>query len=104
MSESIIPTIEGILKNYVERQHVMRYVFASRYIKGKVVVDVACGTGYGSYYLAKQGAKYVVAIDLDEHALSLARKYYSIQNLVYVSSDARRLPLRDNSVDIFYII
>ncbi len=101
MSESIMPTIEGILKNYIERQHIMRYVFCSRYIKDKIVVDVACGVGYGSHYLARCDAKYIIAIDLDGYVLSLARKYYNTQNLVYVSGDARHLPLRDNSVDIF---
>ena len=96
MSESIMPTIEGILKNYIERQHIMRYVFCSGYIKDKIVVDVACGVGYGSHYLARHNAKYVIAIDLDGYVLSLARKYYNSQNLVYASGDARRLPLRDN--------
>lgn len=101
MSESIIPTIRGILGDYVIRQHIMRYVFASKYIRGKIVADVACGTGYGSHYLAVQGARYVIAVDLDIYTLITAKGYYSAFNLDYVCGDARSLPLRNGSIDVF---
>ncbi len=101
MFEGIIPTIKNILKNYVVRQHIMRYVFASNYVKDKVIVDVACGTGYGSHYLALQGARYTIAIDLDIRALLIANKYYSTSNLDYVCGDAKYLPLRSDSIEVF---
>jgi len=37
-----------------------RYAFAARYVKSKVVLDIACGTAYGARYLLKKGAKQVV--------------------------------------------
>ncbi len=31
------------------QEHINRYSFASKFIKNKIVLDVASGTGYGSY-------------------------------------------------------
>jgi len=52
------------------KEHIARYVFASRFCKGMRVLDVACGTGYGSYFLLFQGAKEVVGG-------SQLKKYYT---------------------------
>ena len=34
-----------------------RYAFAAEFTEGKVVLDVACGSGYGSAYLCDKGAR-----------------------------------------------
>ncbi len=41
----------GEYNDHVEREHVARYKFASRYCEAKSVADMACGTGYGSQLL-----------------------------------------------------
>lgn len=41
------------------QEHINRYVFASNFVMNKIVLDVACGTGYGSNCLLKS-AKMVV--------------------------------------------
>ena len=33
-------------------QHIARYLFAKKFVEGKLVLDVACGTGYGTAFLA----------------------------------------------------
>ena len=38
------------------QEHINRYAFASHFVKDKIVLDIACGTGYGSSYLNKKGA------------------------------------------------
>jgi len=47
----------------VEREHVARYKWATRYCQGKVVADIACGTGYGTAILRAAGATRVDGYD-----------------------------------------
>lgn len=52
--ERLVPETET--RAHVIREHVARYDFAARYVKGKNVLDVACGSGYGAAMLKKAGA------------------------------------------------
>jgi SAM-dependent methyltransferase len=78
-------------------EHVYRYAFASQFVKGKRVLDIACGEGYGAAALKKAGAAHVIGVDISESACSHARNKYGL--------DARRgtaeqIPLPDKSVDL----
>ena len=42
---------------WLEYQHEERYAFAAMHVKGKNVLDAACGTGYGARILARAGAR-----------------------------------------------
>ncbi|WP_153075920.1 methyltransferase domain-containing protein [Paraburkholderia bonniea] len=71
------PTFAG--KMYQE--HLARYVFASQWTGGKSVLDVGCGVGYGSHWLAEAGAKQVVAFDLSAEAIAQAKTVYAHPNV-----------------------
>lgn len=43
--------------------HILRYMFISPWVKGKSVLDAACGSGFGSVLLARNGAAQVTGID-----------------------------------------
>ena len=45
--------------------------------KEKTVLDVGCGMGRNPYWIAKEGAKRVVAIDFDDESLDAARRNLS---------------------------
>lgn len=77
----------------------MRYVFASNYVKGRVL-DVACGSGYGSNYLARKEVKKVFGVDLDGTPLKIARKFYSLPNLELIQASVLELPFPDNFFDV----
>ena len=79
--------------NYVVQEHIMRYIFASKLSKGSVL-DVACGTGYGSAYLSEKGC-FVVGVDISKKALSIAKKHY--YRAEFVLADASILPFRENA-------
>lgn len=57
-----------------EHDHIKRYEFASQYVKDKTILDIACGAGGGSYYLAEKGkAKRIVSCDIDPDAVRYAK-------------------------------
>ncbi|MCU9612797.1 class I SAM-dependent methyltransferase [Caldibacillus lycopersici] len=59
-------------------EHIARYQFAIHYLNGRVL-DMACGSGYGSNIMAKAAKnliKEIVAIDLNEEAIQYAKGAY----------------------------
>ena len=62
--------------------HLARYDLAKPLCQGKVVLDIACGTGYGTSILA-QVAQTIDGVDIDKDAVELAKKTYIKPNLTY---------------------
>ena len=76
-----------------------RLDFAAEFVKDKVVLDVACGTGYGSRFLFDRGAKVVVGGDVSIEELEAARRFYNKQGVEFLAIDAMKLPFADNSFE-----
>ncbi|NLG07087.1 class I SAM-dependent methyltransferase [Candidatus Peribacteria bacterium] len=55
--------------------HIARYTFACKYAKGKHVLDIACGTGYGTDMLRKSGAA-VLGVDISQDTIKKAKQKY----------------------------
>lgn len=79
-------------------EHLHRYNAVSALVKDKVILDAACGTGYGSHLLSKY-AKKVTGIDLSEDAIEYAKERYSNPNLEYKNMSITDIELPDNSLD-----
>jgi 2-polyprenyl-3-methyl-5-hydroxy-6-metoxy-1,4-benzoquinol methylase len=47
----------GDFDDHVEREHLARYHFVKPFCAGKVVADIACGSGYGSEILREVAAR-----------------------------------------------
>jgi SAM-dependent methyltransferase len=74
-------------------EHRGRYRFAARYVRaGDLILDVACGVGFGLRMLECAGAQ-VIGIDYDAAALC------SIGAPRLACADAGRLPMKSASVD-----
>jgi 2-polyprenyl-3-methyl-5-hydroxy-6-metoxy-1,4-benzoquinol methylase len=73
-----------------EAEHVARYKWASRWVRDRLVVDVACGTGYGASILRAGGARRVLSLDVSRDALRFGLSRYG---LLAACSDAYQLPL-----------
>lgn len=94
--ERIIPkeTEPGIVA-----MHLKRYDFAYPYCEGKRVLDVACGVGYGSHYLAKT-AREVAGAEIDPESVAYAKGHYAAPNIKFFEMDATRLQFEDNAFDV----
>lgn len=71
-------TLDGI-----RADHVARYDWACEFIDRSVVLDAACGTGYGSAILADAGALHVTAMDRSGEALESGWKHWNRRRLVW---------------------
>lgn len=67
-------------------RHFARYLFAAPHATGKQVLDIACGGGYGSAYLASS-ARHVWGMELDDETLAQARRAFSASNLSFRRHD-----------------
>lgn len=65
----------GTRLEHIARDHVKRYEFASKHVKGRIL-DAACGVGYGSKMLYALGND-VVGIDIDPEVTDFAHKYWT---------------------------
>jgi ubiquinone/menaquinone biosynthesis C-methylase UbiE len=79
--------------------HFGRYRAGMSLLKDKVVLDIACGSGYGTHLMATV-AKKVYGVDVDAGTIAYAAEHYGGKNIVYRQGDGIAIPLEDNSVDV----
>jgi GT2 family glycosyltransferase/glycosyltransferase involved in cell wall biosynthesis/SAM-dependent methyltransferase len=94
--ERLTSSVSG---SQVEVEHLHRYLIALEYCRGKDVLDIASGEGYGAKLLS-QVARTVVGVELAEHAVVHATKSYADDHLRFLVGDARAIPLADHSIDV----
>lgn len=70
--------------------HLAKYDFARSNSAAGRCLDVGCGVGYGSAYLAAFGHQ-VSAVDVNEHAVRLGASRYSSDGVTFGVMDASRL-------------
>jgi len=81
-------------------EHWHRYAFALPLVRGKRVLDAACGEGYGSNLLAGTAAT-VIGVDVSADAVAHARTCYAgRENVQFQCADAAALEFPDHSFDV----
>ncbi len=83
----------------IEIEHVHRYFLARHFCRGKDVLDVASGEGYGAALLS-QVARSVIGVDVADDAVEHAARNYPRDNLGFRKGSGTELPLDDASVDV----
>lgn len=102
--EVLEPLLEGRIVENVSslklyQEHISRYIFASKFAKDKIVLDIGSATGAGSNYLAKE-AKSVVGLEIHKLTINYAKNRYTKENLRFICADATHLPFHDNCFDV----
>ena len=92
--ERYLPWMEEVEIHY---EHLHRYRFAREFVKGKRVLDLACGEGYGSFMLAED-AREVVGIDLDEATINHASSRYLKENLKFIKGSITDVPIHGEKI------
>ncbi len=80
-------------------RHFCAYKFAKDYVIGRSVLDIGCGEGYGSAFLA-DSAKKTLGLDYNSAVIDYARNKYSKENLEFTCLDAGNLDLLGRKFDI----
>jgi O-antigen biosynthesis protein len=93
--ERVNPDFEDA--NFINHRKV--YLFIAQLVTGKVVLDVGCGTGYGTAILA-DSAKHVTGIDYSPAAIRFAKERYS--RLDFRVMNAQQLLFPDASFDFVF--
>jgi SAM-dependent methyltransferase len=95
--ERFLPWLEHPTIAY---EHLHRYAYASGFVRGKRVLDMASGEGYGSKMLSET-ASLVVGIDIDDNAVRHARGRYTSSNLQFLTGSITAAPIEnDHSFDV----
>jgi SAM-dependent methyltransferase len=76
--------------------HRGRYHFGAGFVRGRYVLDIACGSGLGADILLDTGAKGVVGVDTAPEALARTRERRP-RGASLCRADGARLPFRDGS-------
>lgn len=64
-----------------------RYRFVSeKGISNKKILELGCGLGYGAFYLARGGAKRIIAIDSNKSAIAYANSNYKNKKIQFMQS------------------
>lgn len=95
--ERMIPEFHK--NDLVYAEHTTRYISAQEVCKGKVVLDIASGSGYGSRLLADT-AEMVYGVEIDIDSVNYAKENFSSPNIEFKQGSATDIPLPDSSVDV----
>lgn len=83
----------------LEIEHLQRYYSILDLVKGSIVLDAACGEGYGTALMANY-AKYVYGIDIDQETIQHASNKYKKINKQFLNASIVSIPLKANSIDV----
>lgn len=87
----------GLKKSHYKKKLYERYKFTNEFIKGKKVLDIPCGVGWGTSLL--KGATFIVGIDISKETIDYAKRHYENENRKFYIGDMQSIPLEDNSID-----
>src|SRR6266478_574902 len=78
-------------------EHIYRYRFATQFVAGRTVLDIACGEGYGAAALSEAGATKVVGVDISPETCLHATQKYGIETRI---GAGEKIPLDSSSIDV----
>ena len=80
-------------------EHLHRYALCREHVAGRRVLDMACGTGYGTAILGSSGAQ-VVGVDINATVIGAASRRHGRDNVKFQIADCFDLPFEDGYFDV----
>jgi 2-polyprenyl-3-methyl-5-hydroxy-6-metoxy-1,4-benzoquinol methylase len=93
--ERLVPSV----LSDVATEHLARYSFCLDLVKDKIVLDAACGEGYGTYLLSAS-AKIITGIDIDASIVKHAQLKYKNSNISFITGSVLQTPFADQTFDV----
>lgn len=78
-------------------EHLHRYFFAKKYAENKILLDIACGEGYGSQILSQTASK-VYGGDISSEVIAHAQRKYP--DICFSQQNITKLDFSDNMFDV----
>lgn len=92
--------IPDLIEKSIVAEHFQRYNAVLDIVKGKKVLDAACGSGYGTALMAST-AENVTGIDISAEAIGYAKsRYAELGNVQYIEASIAELPFDAHSFDV----
>ena len=90
-----LPRLENMIVEELSRLNFIRTRF-----EGQSVLDAGCGVGFGTSFIAENGAERVLGIDISAEALAHVAEHHQENSPGFGAMDATKLALRDESFDL----
>jgi ubiquinone/menaquinone biosynthesis C-methylase UbiE len=87
------------IKEFWSIEHLHRYKVIQNICKSRIILDVACGEGYGSSILSEV-ASCVYGVDISKEAIKHASNKYSNKKIKFIHANGENLPFDNNFFDI----
>lgn len=92
--ERFLPWLKNGVISY---EHIHRYAFACLFTRGKKVLDLASGEGYGSHMLSLV-AESVTGIEIDKQAVEHAKRKYASEKLSFLAASIEKVPIEGERI------
>jgi len=89
----------GGSSNRTKVDAIVKYIFASFFVQDKTVLDIACGSGFGTFLLAQE-AREVTGVDVSPEAVEHAENNFSRNNIKFDAGDALEYNYPQNYFDV----
>jgi ubiquinone/menaquinone biosynthesis C-methylase UbiE len=88
------------IEQYIEYlRHFMAYKYVKKFVKGKSVLEIGCGTGYGANYLSHFVSD-IAAIDISKKCVTYCHIKHKKEKLNFLQASGLNIPLKDCSIDV----
>lgn len=88
------------LEDYVlHLKHLAAYDFARKHVKGKKILEVGCGAGYGTHLLSEYALS-VIGVDNSAETIAYANNKYMRENLSFKYYEGSKLPFEGSLFDV----
>ena len=89
-------------KSKLSRNNLLEHLARYNLVKGEKdsnILDIGCGTGYGSDLLAKSFGG-VYGVDISQDAIDYAKKNWQRENIMFSIGSGTEIPFKQNTFDI----